>query len=76
MTTHELQAVADGKVVIDSTQAPQIARELIAARALIVFLEEAAENFGDIRLGADTEGLMLNALVMYQLERDAAREAE
>ena len=59
----------------DSTQLPQIARELIAARALIVFLEEAAENFGDIRLGADTEGLMLNALVMYQLERDAAREA-
>lgn len=38
MTPQDLQAVAYGRRTIDSTEAPQVARELLAARAIVAIV--------------------------------------
>lgn len=53
MTTADLEAVAAGKRTIDSTEAPQIARELLAARDMgetILMYSTAGAKWGDVWL--------------------------
>ena len=71
ISTQDLEAIAAGRV-IDSTQAPQIARELIAARAHIAksrtFLLQTNELYEKTTAHRDA----WNTMAAY----DAVREAE
>ena len=65
MKPEDLQAVADGKRTIDSTEAPQVARELLAMRKL----HDVATRYSQAVAGR-------NELYAAIDECDAAREGE